>query len=394
MSAFPYPGLRAFHRDESDIFFGRDEQIDQLLDKLQRSRFLAVIGVSGCGKSSLVKAGMIAALETGFLASAGTRWRIAEMRPGSRPLKYLSHALIQPSELGNETAVNLDIAFLHATLQRGPLGLVEVLRERPLPEHTNLLLLVDQFEELFRYARAGGMDEADAFVDLLLTTAKSDVPVYVVMTMRSDFLGDCALFMGLPEALNQSQFLTPRLTRDQRAEAIVGPANVFGDKIEPALVNHLLNDMGSGPDELPLMQHVMMRMWKRQNDRVNPSMAASPLSPARERTNITITLDDYRKVGGLGKALSNHADKAFGELTKEQQDIAKIMFRCLSDRGTDKRDTRCPTRLGTVAEVAGVPWEQVARSSKSSGVQAATSLPHRSQHRCMRTPCWTSAMRA
>jgi WD40 repeat protein len=364
MSAFPYPGLRAFRRDEADIFFGRDEQVDQLLEKLRTSRFLAVIGASGCGKSSLVKAGMIAALETGFLASAGTRWRIAEMRPGNRPLHNLSEALIHHTALGYQTSKELDMAFLYATLKRGPLGLVEVLQERALPDRTSLLLLVDQFEEIFRYARTGGMDEADAFVALLLATAKHDVPVYVVITMRSDFLGDCALFMGLPEALNQSQFLTPRLTRDQRAEAIIGPASVFGDKVEPALLNHLLNDMGGGPDQLPLMQHVLMRMWTRANQSSLPhpmpvSSRGALLTSARERT-ISLSLEDYQGVGGLSGALSSHADKAFDELSDAQQCIAKVLFRCLSERGTDKRDTRCPMRLGTVAEVADVSCEDLA----------------------------------
>ena len=111
---------------------------------------------------------------------------------------------------------------------------MEVLHDTPLPEGTNLLLLVDQFEEIFRYRQQGDSDEADAFVALLLATAEQhEVPVYVVMTMRSDFLGDCAVFHGLPEAINAGQFLTPRLTREQRREAIVGPAMVFGGQVEP-----------------------------------------------------------------------------------------------------------------------------------------------------------------
>jgi len=101
-------------------------------------------------------------------------------------------------------------------LRRGPLGVVEALQGTPLPADTNLLILVDQFEEIFRFEREGGRDEADAFVSLLLETARQRGPVYVVITMRSDFFGDCAIFEGLPEALNESQYLTPRLTREQR----------------------------------------------------------------------------------------------------------------------------------------------------------------------------------
>ena len=147
-------------------------------------------------------------------------------------------------------------------MRRGPLGLIEALREQPLPENTNLLLVVDQFEEIFRYREHQDRDEADAFVALLLRSVQdSAFPVYIVITMRSDFLGDCALFPGLPEALNDSQFLTPRLNREQRRLAITGPARVCGGDVEPALVNRLLNDMGADPDQLPVLQHALMRLW-------------------------------------------------------------------------------------------------------------------------------------
>jgi WD40 repeat protein len=365
MSNTPYPGLRPFRSDEAGIFFGREAQVDALLEKLDHFRFLAVIGPSGCGKSSLVRAGMIPALETGLLARAGVRWQVATMRPGERPLRRLAEALGATSALGLEQEPEA-VAFLHATLRRGPRGLVEVLRDTPLPEGTNLLLLVDQFEEIFRYRQQGDSDEADAFVALLLATAaQHEVPVYVVMTMRSDFLGDCAVFHGLPEAINAGQFLTPRLTREQRREAIVGPAMVFGGQIEPALVNRLLNDTGEELDQLPLLQHVLMRMWTRAYEAVqvqhDTSYQAEILSGAADPVaGVTLTLDDYEQVGGLAQALSNHADEAYEALDAEQQRIAAVLFRCLSERSPTQRDTRRPVQLGAVAAVADVPPAQVA----------------------------------
>jgi hypothetical protein len=125
-SASPYPGLRPFRSDEADIFFGREEQIDNLLERLQRSRFLSVVGPSGCGKSSLVRAGMIAAIEAGFMAAAGSAWRIAEMRPGDRPMARLAQALLTPHALAPErTNGATAAALLEAQLRRGPLGLAE-----------------------------------------------------------------------------------------------------------------------------------------------------------------------------------------------------------------------------------------------------------------------------
>lgn len=233
-----------------------------------------------------------------------------------------------------------------ATLRRGPLGLIEALREQPLPKNTNLLLVVDQFEEIFRYRELQDRDEADAFVALLLRSfLESEFPVYIVITMRSDFLGDCALFPGLPEALNDSQFLTPRLNREQRRLAITGPARVCGGDVEPALVNRLLNDMGADPDQLPVLQHALMRLW----------------TDAAKRDNkpLVLKLDDYEALGGWDNTLSNHADEAFKELDKPQQTIAEIMFRALTERTGARRDTRRPVSLQTVVSIAGVGIEQV-----------------------------------
>ena len=352
LSASPYPGLRSFGRDEADTFFGRQDQTVKLLQKLQQARFLAVVGSSGCGKSSLVRAGLIPALEAGFLTDAGSRWRFAEMRPGSHPLTGLALSLLAPDALGRageSGEADADApSFLLAALRRGPLGLVEALRDRPLPEKTNLLLLVDQFEEIFRFRQQGDSDEADAFVALLVATAaQRDAPVYVVFTMRSDFLGDCAVFTGLPEAINESQFLTPRLTREQCRLAIEGPARVFGGRVDPALSNHLLNEMGTDSDQLPLLQHALMRMWGHARTRTGSEMPV-------------ITLDDYAAVESLADALSDHADEALAGLDGAGQAVAQVFFRRLTERGPGGRDLRRPVRLSDLAAVAGVSEAQAA----------------------------------
>lgn len=363
----PYPGLRPFTREESFVFFGREEQTDALLKRLDQFRFLAVVGPSGCGKSSLVRAGMIPALETGFIRRAGSRWAFAQMRPGSRPLRRLAGALVVEAGIRPESSDDGEAqAFLNASMSRGPLGLVEILRETPLPADTNLLILVDQFEEIFRFRCEGDANEADAFVSLLLrSTEQREIPIYVVITMRSDFFGDCALFSGLPEAINQSQYLTPRLTRDQRQAAIVGPARVFGGDVATELVSHLLNEMSNDPDQLPLLQHLLMRMWTQQapgatgcGDAFMVDDEAAPFEPSQSPS--LLTMNDYRSAGGLAEALSTHAEEAFANLTPQQQSIARTMFRRLSERGPDNRDIRRPTRAGELAVLAGVDVSAVA----------------------------------
>jgi hypothetical protein len=355
----PYPGLRPFHRDETDIFFGREEQTDQLLEKLSESHFLSVIGASGCGKSSLVKAGLIGSLEAGFMAEAGARWQFAVLRPGSHPLKRLAKAVL--TAMDSKEPEEEVLAYVCATLRRGPLGLVEVLQEKPLPEKTNLLVLVDQFEEIFRFRKEGHFDEADAFVSLLIGSARqSEFPIYVVITMRSDFLGECAIFEELPKVINESQFLTPRLTREQSRAAIEGPARVFGGHVEARLVNNLLNDMGNDPDQLPLLQHLLMRIWTKKQAE---SGGAAP-------EDIVLTPEDYKAAGGFKNSLSNHANETFDQLTPEQKKIAETIFRCLSERSIGKKDTRRPTPLEEISSVAGHFEENVSSEQKEKNQES------------------------
>jgi WD40 repeat protein len=350
LPVYPYPGLRPFRSEEAQLFFGREDHVDQLLEKLTDHRFVAVIGPSGCGKSSLVRAGLIPLLHSGFLDAAGTLWKIAQMRPGEQPFGRLARALHQGGFGGHADSPADASAMIEATLRRGPFGLADVLQESRLPPGTNLLVIVDQFEELFRYRKAGSVDDAEAFVNLLLGGVSCPDPIYVVITMRSDFLSDCALFSGLPEAMNGSQFLTPRLNRDQVHQAIVGPARLCRGELEPDLINRLINDMADDPDRLPLLQHVLMRMW---------TQAVAERGGSQGGGRIRLSLARYEAVGGFDAALSNHADSVYDALSNVQKKIAEKMFRSLCEHGTDNRSIRRPARLGEVALVAGVSDEQV-----------------------------------
>ncbi len=336
------------------MFFGRDSQIDRLLELLQKTRFLAVVGPSGCGKSSLIKAGLMADLEGGLMDYAGARWEMAEMRPGNHPFAALADALLAEEPLRsrlltastpNEEAV---IGFLRAALRLGPMGLVEVLRESNLPPDTNYFLLVDQFEEIFAARQEGAVDETDAFVALLLATAaQRELPVYVVVTMRTDWLGECPAFQGLAEEINKSLFLAPRLSRDEKREAIVGPARLFDGEIDEELLNHLLNETGPNPDQLPLLQHSLMRMWRLASE-----------EPSRGAPNC-LRFKHYEAAGGFKNSLSKHAGEAYDELTDGQKQIAQVLFRALSQHGPKGRERRRFATVGTIARLADVSVEEV-----------------------------------
>jgi len=265
----PFPGLRPFGYEDREYFFGREDQVYALYRLLEHSRFIAVIGSSGSGKSSLVRAGLLPLIQEESEGKGGRDWRFVAFTPGDAPINRLADSLLTlapPGEPDEERQIRRErIGF---ALRRSSFGLGEALDEIPDLAGTSLLLVVDQFEELFRFAgdRVGDSvwrEEAANFVQLLLEIGRArSRSVYVLITMRSDFIGDCARFHGLPEAVSASQFLVPSLTRDQREDVIRKPIEKAGATLQPALVERLLNDIGNELDELPVLQHCLSRIWE------------------------------------------------------------------------------------------------------------------------------------
>jgi energy-coupling factor transporter ATP-binding protein EcfA2 len=239
----PFPGLRPFEEDEEHLFFGREKSVSELLSRLRTSRFLGVIGTSGSGKSSLVKSGLLPSLYRGFMAGAGSRWQTALFRPGDNPVGNLAEAMVNTGIIGSGKGMPDDAAdmgaiygkFIETTLRRSSRGLVDMIKQSRPGKNQNLLIVVDQFEELFRFSRLERANNKDGkldsvvFINLLLESAKqTEIPIYIIITMRSDFMGDCTEFRGLPEAINDGQYLIPRMTRNEKRAAITGPVTVAG----------------------------------------------------------------------------------------------------------------------------------------------------------------------
>jgi tetratricopeptide (TPR) repeat protein len=288
------------------------------------------------------------------MAAAGSSWRVTVFRPGADPIRHLAEALNDPDVIGEEDGGELastNRVLLEATLRRGSLGLVDAVRLRRLPSHDNVLIVVDQFEELFRFRRgrsyAQSHDEAVAFVKLLLEAHRQcELPIFVVVTMRSDFIGDCMDYPGLPEAINHGLYLVPRMTRDELRSAITGPVAVGGGEIAPRLVVRLLNDVGDDQDQLPLLQHVLMRSWDHW---------ASHRAPGEP-----IDLANYEAVGTLRNALSMHAEEAFEETgSAQRRELTGKMYRALTDTFSDPRGVRRPTSIAELAATCEAPESEV-----------------------------------
>jgi len=347
----PFPGLRPFDMEDEYLFFGRESQRKELVALLREQRFIAVLGTSGSGKSSLVRAGLLPALCGGVMTRAGSNWKIAVMRPGGHAITNLANALYKTDLLDNEGCEDLTELDIEATLIRSGLGLIEAARQLGLKQNENLLIVVDQFEELFRFNSSqsdrGSRDEAAAFVKILVEAARQlDLSIYVVLTMRSDFFGDCSQFEELAEAVNKGEYLVPRLSRENKKTAIEGPVRVGGSEIAPRLVQRLLNDLGDDPDQLPILQHALMRTWNQW------------LTDHKEGESLD--LRHYEATGGMDQALSRHADEVLSEAdSKEETELTKHLFQALTEKGPDNRGIRRPTSIEELCAITAAEKNDV-----------------------------------
>ncbi|PLX14833.1 MAG: hypothetical protein C0597_09500 [Marinilabiliales bacterium] len=345
----PFPGLRPFKVEESHLFFGREGQSEEILKKLADEKFVAVIGASGSGKSSLIYCGLVPTLYGGFVGEAKSKWNIIASRPGNAPIENMASAILAKTSDGDKD--DLIKQKLNASILRSSSnGLIEILDQSFDFEKENVLIIIDQFEELFRYKSSrkdqSTYNESEAFVKLLVNANKTpDIPVYVVLTMRSDFIGECSQFHELTELINDSNYLVPQMTRDDFKQAIEGPIAVGGATIETQLVQQLLNEVGDNPDQLPILQHALMRTWDYWMDHSDK--------------NQPINISDYEAIGRMEKALSEHANEAFDELNEEQKWICESMFKTITEKGNDNRGIRHPTSIKDIASISKAPVDQV-----------------------------------
>ena len=299
----PYTGLRSFTEEESLYFKGRDQQIDQITTLLEKNKFLMLTGASGEGKSSLIYAGLVPNARAGFFKAQYSNWVVADFRPERSPVKNMAEAI------SNKFVINP--ATAETELRRGYSSLIDLYTsskfyvdknseewEKASDEEkvnmqrssANLLIIADQFEEFFtnpeNYYNEVPSQDSQVVVNLLLETAKialeKNIPVYIVCTMRSDYIGQCSAFRGLADYIGFSQFFVPRLKRKDLKQVILEPAGLSGNRISQRLVERLLYDLSEGVDQLPILQHALKQIWR-----------------AADEGNEEMDLIHYAKVGGM-----------------------------------------------------------------------------------------------
>ncbi len=325
----PYKGLRAFQEADAADFFGRDALIEALLARLKENvpyqRFLAVVGPSGSGKSSVVRAGLVPALKHGALPGSD-KWYVLEFFPGHQPMEELAQALLR---IAVDPPNNLVEPL---SLDAG--GLLRVVDQVvPGGDETEVVLVIDQFEEVFTQVE----DEAarTLFLDTLINAVTDPYSrVRVIATLRADFYDRPLLYPGLSALMRARTEVVIPLTEEELRAAIVQPAERAGLRVDGELVEAIVSDVGEQPGALPLLQYALTEVFERRNGR-------------------TLTLTPYQGSGGVLGALARRAEELFTGLDAEGQMVAQQLFLRLVTLGEGVEDTRRRVRRTELLPVGG-----------------------------------------
>jgi formylglycine-generating enzyme required for sulfatase activity len=324
--------------------------IDDVIERRATHCLVLIHGASGSGKSSLVRAGVLPRLAGQYLR-VGAPWRTFSIRPSGGPLWNLAKEFARLEGRADDLA---RIDKIVATFSARDATLSSIFASNAshvaAPDE-RLCILVDQFEELFRFEKETSREEAELFVDLLVrndtvpdgaskTPKETDdrqngaraARVHVIVTMRSEYLGECARFKGLAEAINRTQYLVPGMDRDSLLRAILRPAQVYGGEVASELAEKLVAEAGGREDELPLIQHGLMFLWNAAAARAKPG----------ER--VVLDSEPLEAAGGLVRLLSDHADAVAGVAAADpaHRDTLERLFRALTDMNVEGKAIRRP----------------------------------------------------
>lgn len=334
----PFPGLSSFESHDSELFFGRESHIIALRKKLSITRFLAIVASSGSGKSSMIKAGLIPSLQQSQLDGTDTgAWNIVLFKPGATPIQNLIQALkIELPGFGG------GVDQFEKKAEEDPSILCNLLEEI---QDKNTLLVIDQFEEVFRYKHedsdSTGPDETSRLIGLIMDLIrKRDSRVYIVLTMRSDYLDACTNYEGFTEIVNQGYYLLPKMNLEEIKKAIVMPVQLRKGSISDELVELLLREVGSRYDSLPILQHALMRTWNHweRQDRSKP-----------------MGVDDYEAIGTMKEAIARHAEEVYHDLPGDKSRLAtQKIFTSLIELAPGDIGVTAPTHLRKIMRVTGL----------------------------------------
>jgi len=331
----PYMGLRYFDTTDANLFYGREALTRELAERVSKESFLAIVGASGSGKSSVARAGLIPAWQ-----KENERGAVHVITPTAHPLESLATSLTRASESVTATSTLMDDMGKDARSLR-----LYVKKMLSSSGNTNLLLVVDQFEETFTLCK--DITERKAFIESLLSLAdEENTTARVVITLRADFYHHYFEYESLRLTLEKHQANLGAMTQDELREAIIQPAENNGWKFQEGLAEQILQDVGSEPGALPLLSHALLETWKRRQGR-------------------TLTLQGYHEAGGVKKAITQTAENIYDKLSKEEQAIARNIFLRLTELGEGTQDTRRRVKMEELAQAQSKEQDAVAKVLKT-----------------------------
>jgi len=334
----PYRGLRVFDVDDAPFFFGREALIQWLLNELRPAtegqpvnRFLAIVGASGSGKSSVARAGLVAALKHDEIPGS-TRWPVAICRPGLDPAESLAVALSRAVGVGQGASALSDLI---AEFQKNEKALHLIARQS-LPGNApdmRLVVVVDQFEEVFTLCRKDELREA-LIRNLLYAAKVAQGQTLVILTMRADFYGKCAANAELAAAFSDHHVLVGPMTEDELCRAIERPTQLVGCELEAGLMDLLVQDVRRQPGALPLLQHALLELWNKREGR-------------------RLTVKAYQEIGKLEGALQRRADVTLKAFSQDEQELCRRTFLRLTQPGEGTEDTKRRVSMQELLSLSG-----------------------------------------
>lgn len=336
----PFPGSRPFFSSEDQLFFGRDQAVSDVIDMLLKRRFVAMVGASASGKTSLIQSGVIPAL----LADMKREWVPVFLRPGKRPMESLIRGIQRVfSKDISESDVH---AFLNSSKSIG-----SFLISKGLTNY-HYFFVVDQFEELFTWPlvlkkrKSGKNPDAVHFIShLMRLVGEREIETYLMLSIRAEFLDHCANYRELTEHLNKSKYLLPKMNQKDLREAILEPLNLAGASIESGFAEYLLNDMEEAEPALPLLQHALKQTWNHWKSRGN--------------TNLSVSLEDYQSTGTIRNGLSKDLENLYQSMEFYQKEICERIFKTLAFKTERQEGYGRRPSLGSIARIAQCKVERV-----------------------------------
>jgi len=335
----PFPGLRPYTSSEDRFFFGRENAISDIKGLLQKNRFIALVGASAIGKTSLIQSGVIPAL----LTEENQEWIPVSVRPGNDPVENLVRGF---QKVFPKKITEADVK----SLLSGSRDLADLLVEKGLGSH-RYFLVVDQYEDLFRTGpRQHGKSkpaEIKRYVDLLVRAVNSDRPtIHVMISIRSDFIEASSGYRALTELMNKSKYILPQMSGEALSACILGPVEEAGARVEPGFVDYILEDLEDLETPLPLLQHAMLRTWENWGK--------------QDDMELPISIGDYQAIGTVESALSEHLEETYGQLDEQQKAICERLFKTITAKGEQHSGYSRQVTLGNVARIAHCSYEDLA----------------------------------